>query len=338
MISAAGAGPTTTLLIDRFIAPVRSAPDGSAGPTVPGETGAVPPKPSLGCGGGLSPGDGQVDLTSSGSVRTSLRHRPRDYDGTRAAPVVIDLHAHTESAAVHREFDGLVATADRHALILLTPSGTGDPPIWNATRSPFVADDVTFIKDLLHQVEGTDCVDTNRVYVTGLSNGALMASELACSMSGQIAAVAPVAGVTVPAECAPTRQVPMVAFHGTSDTFLAYSGGRGPDGNGLMNTPQSVAVFKSLDRRSIPDLMADWARRNGCGAPGSDQRIGTDVVMRRWTGCRADVELYSVDGGGHTWPGSANYRAAPGIGTTTMTIDANEVMWAFFERHPLVAG
>ena len=337
--SVAAGGPTTTLLIDRLLAPARTTPDGAPAPagTAPIDL-VVPPRPSLGCGGGLVAGDDHIGLTSSGVQRASMRHRPLGYDGTRAAPLVIDLHAYTESAAVHAAFDGLADTADRHGFLLVTPSGTGDSPIWNSARSPFVSDDVMFVRDLLHTVESTDCVDSNRIYVTGLSNGGLMASQLACSLSEQIAAVAPVAGVTVPADCAPTRAVPTIAFHGTADTFLEYGGGLGPSGDGLMTTPQSVAVFKNLDRRSVPDLMSDWARRNGCTALVPDQQLGADVVLRRWAGCGADVQLYTVEGGGHSWPGSAAYRAAPGIGTTTMTIDANELMWAFFEQHPLIVG
>jgi len=329
----AGAAPTSTLLIDRLIAPVRTEPDPSGATAL-----SVPPKPSLGCGGASAPGSDRIDFTSGGLARFALRHRPQDYDGTRPAPLLVDLHAYTESAAVHAVFDGLAATADRHAFLLVTPAGSGDPPIWNATRSPLVTDDVGFIAELLHRVEATDCVDTNRVYVTGFSNGALMASLLACDLSTQIAAVAPVAGVASPTDCPTTRPIPIVAFHGTADRILAYGGGTGRDGDRLMNTPSSVAVFKGLNQTSVPDAMAEWARRGACGGPMPDERIGADVVVHRWNGCRADVELYTVEGGGHSWPGSLKYRAAPGIGTTTLTVDANEVMWDFFRRHPLTGG
>jgi len=70
--------------------------------------------------------------------------------------------------------------------------------------------------------------DERRVFVTGYSNGAFLASKLACVDADRIAAIAPVSGLRDPADCAPKRPVPAVTFHGTGDEWVAFTGGLGP--------------------------------------------------------------------------------------------------------------
>jgi polyhydroxybutyrate depolymerase len=203
---------------------------------------------------------------------------------------------------------------------------------------------MTFFGDLLDDVETTLCVDRSRVFVAGLSNGAMMTSAVACAFADRVAAVAPVAGLAEITGCAPARPVPMVAFHGTEDQYVSYEGGLGPaalqlpapDGSGRTLGDLGVTAG-SADDPSIPEIAASWAKRNGCGDAPEEQRVASDVVVLRFP-CptRVDVELYRIDGGGHTWPGSAlSATFAAYIGTTTMSISADEVMWRFFEAHPL---
>ena len=90
---------------------------------------------------------------------------------------------------------------------------------------------------------------------------------------------------------------------------------------------------------AVDDMMADWAARNGCDAEPGESSVADDVTLLRWD-CPAGgtTELYRVDGGGHTWPGSDfSARIEEVVGTTTFSIDANELMWAFFSAHPLGA-
>jgi polyhydroxybutyrate depolymerase len=91
---------------------------------------------------------------------------------------------------------------------------------------------------------------------------------------------------------------------------------------------------------SIPEMTATWAVRNGCDATPSETSVAADVTLVAFD-CPpgADVELYRVDNGGHSWPGSEfSSKVASVIGSTTMSISANELMWDFFEAHPLRAG
>jgi polyhydroxybutyrate depolymerase len=87
---------------------------------------------------------------------------------------------------------------------------------------------------------------------------------------------------------------------------------------------------------SIPTFTADWARRNHCRAKPVESAIAADVTRLEYTGCAddADVVLYTVHGGGHTWPGGG-----PGpewlVGSTSSGVDATRQMWAFFRAHTL---
>jgi polyhydroxybutyrate depolymerase len=90
----------------------------------------------------------------------------------------------------------------------------------------------------------------------------------------------------------------------------------------------------------MPDILAAWARREGCSGEPASSSIGSDVTHLRYS-CPpgAAVELYRVDGGGHAWPGSRGSAAiAKAVGRTTFTVDADTVMWEFFRDHPLPMG
>jgi polyhydroxybutyrate depolymerase len=184
------------------------------------------------------------------------------------------------------------------------------------------------------------------VYVTGLSNGAFMTSSVACRYADRVAAIAPVAGIRDPEGCDPARPVPVLAIHGTDDQFVTYEGGLGeraldlpaPDGSG--RTLREVGVeSRPPGEPSVPEIAAAWAARNGCGDADPPEAV-TDDVDRIVHRCPPGVavELLRVEGGGHAWPGSALSAAVESIvGPTTMTISANEQLWAFFRDHPLPA-
>jgi polyhydroxybutyrate depolymerase len=250
---------------------------------------------------------------------------------------------------VHTLVSGLGPYGDEQGFVTVTPHGPGQGPVpyWDTTPG---GPDQVFIEDVLDDVESSLCVDTARVFVTGLSNGAMMTSMLACELADRFAAAAPVAGVTEVEDCDADRPVPVVAFHGTDDGFLSYDGGFGeqvaslpsPDGRGTLgDVTDAPGVPAEATGPSVPEVMAEWADRNGCAATAPDEEAVADDVTVLSFDCPAgaEVELYRVDGGGHSWPGSeflANVENV--VGHTTMSISADEVMWEFFEQHPLVPG
>ena len=309
----------------------------SAAPATPTRT-----KPSAGCRAtAVAPGAEDVNTTSGGGPRSYLRTIPPSYHGRTPTPLVVDLHGYLEGAHLHETSSQLGAFGDTHGFVTLTPQGSGDvAPGWEVEAG---SRDVRYIEDLLDEAERTLCVDEHRVYLAGYSNGAFLASTLACVDAKRIAAIATVAGLMDPPGCKPARPVPIVAFQGTGDEFVAYTGGLGErakvtsanDGTGRMlgDTSGGRAVARS---KSTPEVAAAWARRNRCTTKATETRVASDVTLVRYR-CpnHADVELYRIEGGGHTWPGSQFSRAIEAsVGPTTFSINADEVLWTFFEAHP----
>ena len=92
-------------------------------------------------------------------------------------------------------------------------------------------------------------------------------------------------------------------------------------------------------RRGVAQAAADWARQDGCSTTPSSSRPATGVTLTKYAGCHAGagVELYTVAGEGHEWPGGTPLPRSLTrlLGPQSDAIVANNVMWAFFQAHPL---
>ena len=317
---------------------------------------SVPAAKSKGCdGAAAAAGHTKQTMSSGGEARWYYRDVPATQATGKPMPVVFDFHGYSEGADVHLQMSGMSKFGDEKGFVTITPQGTGAVVRWENTIG---SKDEKFFGEMLDQVESQLCVDTNRVYVTGLSNGAFMTSAIACQFSDRVAAVAPVAGVRNIDGCSAKRAVPIVAFHGTADGYVAYDGGLGekgldlpaPDGSGKkLRDTLTPAQLKAGGGDSIPNIMGAWAKRNGCQTKAkganvplnvytvTEGAIASDVTKLTFT-CPAghDTVLYRVTGGGHTWPGSAFSQAIESVvGHTTMNINADQIMWDFFQAHPL---
>jgi polyhydroxybutyrate depolymerase len=263
--------------------------------------------------------------------RTYQLTLPSNYSGRTPLPIVFALHALTVSYAAAPVIAGFGDIAQRYAFIGVAPSGllNGSTPYWLA--APVTPNhDVRFISDLLDSLERNLCVDRSRVYSTGQSNGAQMSSLLACQLSNRITAVAPVAGAEFYDSCH-GRPVPVMAFHGTADPFVKY------DGGGLdSETIATQNLWKGTPPAGLPvhhgveAAMRAWAAHNGCDPKPVDRRIGREVRVRTWRHCKAETVLYTIEGGGHTWPGHPVPGFEKTFGPTTMEIDATALMFHFF--------
>ena len=316
------------------VAACSSNDDGSS--TAPSTT-AHASGPSSGCEATpvVAPGTTDRTITSGGVERTYRLEVPASYDGTKPYAVVLGLHSLTVDYRIVPAMTGFADMASTYDFIGVAPSGRldGSTPYWNAAPVPDNYD-VAFLGELLDHLEATLCVDTGRVFSTGMSNGAQMSSLLACRMPERVAAVAPVAGVEFlePCDGAP---VPVTAFHGSADPILPYAGG------GLNAT--TIADVQFYKGRLPPELpaplgidesMASWAAHNNCDPDALEERVSPEVRKRTWTGCDAATELYIVDGGGHAWPGKPvpQFEAVFGHGTTE--IDATSLIFSFFFDPP----
>jgi polyhydroxybutyrate depolymerase len=266
-------------------------------------------------------------IFSSGQKREYLLYVPSSYDRAKPTPLVISMHAAALWPAHQMNTSRWNKLADEHGFIVVYPSGTGvGPRIWHVDRGAGLMRDVKFISDLVDTLEAAYNIDPTRIYANGLSNGGGMAFVLSCALSDRIAAVGTVAAAqTLPwSWCTDDRPVPMVTFHGTADRFVPYQGGPSRD------------PFNPLQFPAVRDWTANWARRNRCRPNPVESEAAADVTLLEYTNCADDaaVVLYTVQGGGHSWPGG---KPMPEwiVGPTSRSIDATSLMWAFFREHRL---
>jgi polyhydroxybutyrate depolymerase len=264
-------------------------------------------------------------FVSSGEKREYVLYVPSSYDRSRPTPLVISMHGAGLWGAAQRDISRWNELADRKGFIVVYPSGVGGNGVrvWRAEPGEGLTKDVRFISDLIDTLSVAYNIDSTRIYANGLSNGGGMSFALSCTLSNRIAAVGMVgAAQTLPWRwCTDEKPVPMIAFHGTADSAVPYNGGSSWISPGLWP--------------NVPKWVANWAKRNRCGSNPSDSAVTSDVTRREYTDCADDaaVVLYTIQGGGHTWPGGLPLPEWF-VGRTTRSIDATSLMWAFFVEHP----
>ncbi len=288
-------------------------------------TRAVPVTRSTGCGkapdvptiASTRPGDVAADLTSGGEQRTYRLSVPARYRPDRPAPLIVNLHGSGSNALQASVYSDLPRAAAARGVLVVTPDAHGGKWQLGPTGS-----DATFLGDLVDDIEARYCIDLARVHLAGMSLGAWKAAITACSSGDRYASMALVAVEIEPGSCPP---IPVVAFHGTADPVVAYGAGGG-----------SVDAA-ATPNKGVPGTLgniANWARREGCAKKPVISTIGNDVRLRRYVRCDQGgaVELYTIVGGGHTWPGSSIDLGDPSF--TTHTIDANQIVLDWFAAHP----
>ena len=286
-----------------------------------------------------------ASIMHNGLKRTYLIHIPPDNRG-KLVPLVIALHGGggTGSRMEKLTQGGFNTLSDREGFIVVYPDGIEKH--WNDGRSVKAAgwrahkenvDDVGFILSLIKHLVDEQNVDPKRVYITGVSNGALMSSRLACEKTEKITAIALVAGTIAedfaPA-CSPSRAIPILMIHGTKDPFVLWEGGEIAE-----KLPRGRRFGRTL---SVPETVKFWVANNRCPSspiitqePDKDPKDGTRVRKEAYSDCKdgAEVILYAIENGGHTWPSGHKYLPDIIVGKISKDIDANEIIWDFFKRH-----
>jgi polyhydroxybutyrate depolymerase len=290
-------------------------------------------------------------IAVDGLQRTYVVHVPPGYDGSQPAPLVFNLHGFGGDIASQDASTDLPAAAGERGYIVVTPQGAPlDMPdnapaaarnagfdglaFWNffgsgpgevtvnGARFPLGdlgADDVAFVGTLLDTIGDEYCVDAERVFSTGMSNGAGMSTTLGCELGDRFAAIAAVSGVNLSGDCPGDDPVSVLAVHGDADPIASY------DGSALMGF--------DLGNPSVPDRMAAWAAYDGCPAEPAVDDSTPGMSVTRWSGCDdgTAVELWTLAGWGHEWP-RAEAPDQPGV------IDATTVVLDFFDTHARAAG
>ncbi|MBW1711124.1 MAG: hypothetical protein JRG97_15750 [Deltaproteobacteria bacterium] len=307
-----------------FICPASYASEGSAG----GETTSI-------------------QLTHDGIDRDFYLHLPAGFEKNQPSPVVFVLHGGGGSAdrMLTRQARDFISLSDREGFILVYPNGYPDQTgsarhHWNDGRKKsrwrahrLDIDDVGFFSAMIDLLIKEYNADPKRIYATGISNGGLMSYRLACELSDRIAAVAAVtANLTPEISRFPSKgPISILIMNGTEDPLMIYEGGE--------ITFREMRLGKIL---STAETVKFWLDRNQCQAkpqitrePDLDPQDGTRVSREAYGPCKEGTEviLYTIEGGGHTWPGGVQYLHERLIGKVSRDIDADKVIWEFFKRH-----
>jgi polyhydroxybutyrate depolymerase len=282
----------------------------------------IPASPSAGCGTEQKPGNDEKTISTADGERSYRINIPRDYELETPLPLVLGFHGNGSDGAEFQNYTGLPTLP---AITVFPDGDEGDGKrSWQGAPYASGADDVAFVADLLDSIESEHCIDLNRVYATGKSNGGGMVSVLACHLRDRFSAFAPVAGAYYPQStegCDYSTPTPMLAIHGTGDATMHYEGGH----------------RQGEDYPGVREWIQPWAEAPDCEKTKERQvgRKGEDVVRTQWTQCTeetpAPVELYSVADGGHVWPGEVVYS---GGGYVTEDFSATDTIWDFFLNHP----
>ncbi len=264
---------------------------------------------------------GAKPVGARGSATRSYRlHLPSKYSVGEPHAVLLVFHGHGGNAVEMEATTGFSVLADQEGFIAVYPQGLKDDdglPMWASVgpAADYGIDELTFVNDLLNKLQKELCVNSQRIYATGFSNGGGMSHYLACRLAGRIAAVVPIAGnyFALPdGGCQPSRAVALLEIHGTADDVIPYAG-------------RADKEYPGWPLPSIPDYLAEWAKRNGC-SKGPQTFLDTkEAKGEEWTECRdnATVAHYQIKGGGHSYPDTLG--GSPG----------KEVIWSFLYKHTL---
>lgn len=270
-------------------------------------------------------------IVSSGTKRKYLLYVPKSYDRWRPAPLIISLHGAAGWPALQRDISGWNDVADKHGFLVVYPGGTAlvgerGPRVW-PMETVSLDIDVKFISDLIDKLGTNYKIDPERIYVDGLSNGGAMSFAVGCRLSNRVAAVGAVSAALAvsPWMCDDARPEPVVVFHGTADHIAPYNGGVSGD----PVKPQQLPPIRAW--------VGEWAARNHCAGDPLDTPVSASVHRLAYANCPrgADVVLYTINEGGHQWPGG---KQLPEwwVGRATHDINATRMEWDFFMRHPRV--
>ncbi len=290
-----------------------------------GEPAEVPKEGSKGCGtepdvariAASRPGDVSQQFSSGGDDRQYRLAVPQDYDPDEPAPLVVNLHGSGSSADQASVYGDVTHAATDRGMIVVTPNAIDKN--WQLGPDGRDAD---FLRTLVDDIESRYCVDLNRVHIMGMSLGAWKAAATGCAEPDRYASAALITVEVFPGTC---DELPVVAFHGTADTTVPYGEGADPGVVVQGNNARLPGALHNIEA---------WADNGGCDPKPKVLEIGEDVVLRQYIDCDpgVDVELYTIKGGGHTWPGADIDIAAPNL--TTHTIDATDIALDWFEAHP----
>lgn len=270
-------------------------------------------------------------ISVDGRARSFLVNLPPAYVDSSRIPLVVFLHGFGGNALQAEEDYGFTEKANSNHFAVLYPEGVqSSGPLglrsWNAGTCCDFAEvnninDVKFIDSLIIKLQQQyPKIDLKKVYVTGISNGGMMAYRLAADLGTKIAAIAPVAATMMYPTAAPATKMPILHIHAEPDTKVPFAGGQGLGGYNF------APVAQTLDR---------WASFNDCS--NTITVISDDSKFKHSSygdcGPLSPIHLYLTKDGGHSWPGGKVAR--PGADQSSTAFNATDLIWNFFKSYRL---
>jgi polyhydroxybutyrate depolymerase len=250
------------------------------------------------------PNNGDVDsATVVGPRPKPIVYRPAGLSRSKPVPLVLAFYGATGTPQRMEGVTKFEELANTRGFVVVYP-GSGTNPPWHD------ANNVSYIRSLIHRVSAKENIDPNRIYLAGFSAGGRETYFLGCELSNLVAGIAVVSGIM--------RPYPCTLAHPVSELTLDESGLAA--GSSTIPSADSVA--------------ARWRSLDGCPAKQAPVTgTVTSVKTQSWGPCKGGsaVAVWAVQGGKHTWPGT--YGLAPG--SPDARFDASSAIWGFFAAHPL---
>lgn len=251
----------------------------------------------------------------------------------QGAALIVALHGGGGDPAQFAASSGLGQAATAAGYAVVFPAGSSRRGAerlltWNggyccgfAARRG-VADEA-FLKAVIADAQRRFGLDGARVFVTGMSNGSILAETFAAQNPGAVRALAGVSGSMDAARVRVAGPVPVLLIHGTADRMVPYGGGQGSR-SATRTDFASVASVLAAFLAAQPGVLAQTERRLEMGAGDA-----TAVRVTDWTaGGKARLRLITIEGGAHVWPGAARLSAGK-----TQGISATAEILRFFDQY-----
>jgi len=283
-------------------------------------------------------GTSHHSVEAAGLNRSYYLHVPAGLAHDKAAPLVFIFHGSGDDGLGVESFSKFSKLADREGFIAAYPDAMSKN--WNDGREASAifsqfskVDDVAFVSAMIRAISRGHRIDPARIFAAGFSNGGIFVHCLASRLSDQLAAIADVSGgIAEPfaPKFKPESPMSVLMIHGTKDPMVPYGGGDVDFGG----------FGRIID---TGDALRLWRKRLGAGAPpetgklaDTDSRDQCRTSWTRWFGVKEGTELlaYTIEGGGHAWPGGPQFLPVEVIGNVCRDFDATEVIWDFFKKHP----
>ena len=251
----------------------------------------------------------------------------------KGAPLILALHGGGGDPDQFARASGLARAATREGFAVAFPAGSGRRGekllTWNGgyccgSAARKGVDDNGFLKQVIEDAAARFGTDASGVYLTGMSNGSILAETFAAQNPGLVRAVAGVSGTMDTDHTRVRGKIPALIIHGTADANVPYAGGQGENSHTRTDFASVASVVKAF--------LAPWGGVLAETTRTIDRKDdGTSVIVTDYRkGGRVVLRLMTVEGGAHHWPGG-KARLAEG---KTQEIDANTEILRFFKDSP----